>query len=603
MLPIVTDGEELSSVQRRTILSVGNTAYLQSSGVDTEISALGQDGGKIVTVGKRIYLFGGSDQGTQYAVYEFLRMLLGFEQYTIGRYDLDIVTELSLPQYDETFAPDIAMRWRGAGTLGLWSDDLSERQFGERLGMGSNCFSNIMPIHSDYTAMSACKQVHNTMYYLPYETYAEEHSSWYSQYQSYGAHYQLCYTAHGNAAEWELMAQECAKKIQYSLSLYTPSAYPEYNAVSLTIEDGLVSCSCSACTNLYERYGTYAAGAIVFVNRVSELVDEWMENEENAAYRRSDFRILFFAYQDMETAPVRYDEATGKYEAIDLAVQPKEGVSVLLTMNDICYQQSIYAEINASARSNIEGWAALCDEIYFWTYSTNFDYYFYFFDTFDFYTGEWYEYVLKNNGICVFNQQQFDCCDYANGHSSGTLTAWHDLKAYLDARLSWDTSLDYDALVDGYFNAVYKDAAPVMRALFEEQRAAYRAVVLADGTRLNEWIGTTVSLSKAENRYYTADTLFSWLQDFEAALAAVEKYRESDPTLYQTVSDRIYAEWLSPAYILLEVYGEEETVWTAEEKAELIEEFKAVLLRIDPERKMKNKTGAKDTLYAFVDGL
>ena len=243
-LPIFTDEEELSVLQRRTILSVGNTVYLQKSGIDVSASMLGKDGGRAVTVGKRLYLFGGSDQGAQYAVYEFLRLLLHFEQYTVDCYEIDGVEELTLPQYDETFAPDIAMRWYGAGTLSMWSDELSERQFAERLGMASPYFSNIMPVHSEYTAASSHKQMHNSLYYLPYETYAAAHPKWYSQYQSYGTHYQLCYTAEGDALEWELMAQECAKKIEHSLSIYTPEKYPQYNTISLTIEDGLAACIC-----------------------------------------------------------------------------------------------------------------------------------------------------------------------------------------------------------------------------------------------------------------------------------------------------------------------------------------------------------------------
>ena len=58
--------------QTAKYISLGNTATLKSAGIEVDRNLLGVDGGRIVTKDSSVYIFGGEDKGTLYAVYTFM---------------------------------------------------------------------------------------------------------------------------------------------------------------------------------------------------------------------------------------------------------------------------------------------------------------------------------------------------------------------------------------------------------------------------------------------------------------------------------------------------------------------------------------------------
>ena len=557
------DSEDLLHTAGTKYLSLGETSLLKSSGLEIDKSVLGMDGLRIVSKDSNIYFVGGSDRGTLYSVYTFMEMNFHFEQYYKDCYEIDTgVQEVKFKKYDVTDVPDIPLRIRNYGIFKDTSVDFDENQFASRARMDLDRDQVLLPIYrkesptlSDYSAI-----FHNCHDYL--WGLEETKPNWFST--ALKTDRQLCYTARGDAEEFQAMAEYCAKKIQTSLMLHTPDKYPLLNAVTLTCEDNSSDCGCDACTKLVAKYGSYAGGAIIFMNKVGELIEEWMAKEENAPYRREDFKVIFFAYNNMTLAPCKWDETHQKWVPIDNDVVLRKNVGVWVApIDNLENQLSVYHPINDEGRKNMDAWATMSDSLYYWMYSTNFWNYMYMYDSLPFYNSDGYQYMAARNCVLLFNQAQ--------AGQTGTATAWHNLKAYIDAKLMWDSSLNENVLIEKWFNAMFKEAAPIMRKFFNDTRT-WKAKVTTD---YSGYVCRSIYERINSRAYWPLSLLEDWMSMCDEAMEAVAQYQIINPDLYNSICGHIEAEWLSPAWITLELW---KSMLPNSTRTELIARFKSAVL-------------------------
>lgn len=531
------DGAENFSANQKYI-SIGNTSLLESSGIDVEAATtdLGLEGVRILTQGNSVFVFGNSSSACCFGVYDLLNVYFNYECYYVDCIEIDKgVTDLKFKTLDVKDVPDIAhRRWN----YGIFNGN---NTFQYRMRTIYKTMDMCLPVCPDYTSgtANANTTIHNALTFLPPDVYGNEHPLWYMDNKR-----QLCYLAHGDEVQYRLMVEEIAKKIEHSLTLYTPEEYPLYNNVAMAMEDVFDSCGCEACAQNYLTYGANSASFIKLINNVSVLVEEWMAKEENAAYRR-DMHYMFLAYNDYSQAPAKLNATTGEYEPVapDVKFNAKCGVWYA-PISDLDWQQSLYAEINSQELENFKKWASLTDYMYAWFYSTNFNQYMWFFDSFSF-TADIYAAAAKFGVNFIYNQGQ----STLNGRS----TAFHALKTYLDAKLEWNSSLNIETLIDNFFNAMYKDAAPAMKNIFYEVRGYNYKLISENGLLKKRSIYQQIMSKK----YWNLNLVTGWQQEFDAAKELVKKYSESDPELYQMLIDHIEVEWVSPAYISAVVYGAE----------------------------------------------
>jgi hypothetical protein len=165
--------------------------------------------------------------------------------------------------------------------------------------------------------------------------------------------------------------------------LFSMEQYKDYRHISVSIEDNQNCCTCPMCLAEKQKYGADSAVMVKFCNDVAKKISAWMETEEGKPYAR-DFRILFFAYHATNDAPVKYNEETDTYEPIDgLVCDPHVAVYFAETNGD--YMTNFHDENTANTQigKNMKGWGALSQEIYFWSYSTNFCYFLTPYNSFD----------------------------------------------------------------------------------------------------------------------------------------------------------------------------------------------------------------------------
>lgn len=547
--------EGLTHNSENRYISIGNTTLLETSGIKIDYEYLTPDGCRIVTKGNTIFLVGGTDIGTLNTVYDFLHILFKYEQYSPDVYEIDRnVKNMVLYNFDVTDVPDVAHRAQNYGFLLNGNGDYDQSKYGYRLRMSKGRGYYMMPVYKEFSYTSPSKTSTNTDTYVPYATYVADHPKWFSDLSTSSAP-QLCYTAHGDAEELEGLIDLVYRKIIFSMQRFTPATDPNMNVCTFTMEDNFNICNCKWCTEDRDTYGAYSASLVKFVNEVARRVDRWQKLPENAEYYRPTFQIIYFAYNGYVDAPVKYDSTTKSYipSHKDVVLEPNTGVYLaIIDRGDFQFDFFDNPIKNAGVtgdmgcKETFESWGALTDDIYLWLYETNFSLYQYFFDSFSFYTQPMYNFVASK-GLRMFFSQGQDT--KASGQSG---TNFNNLKAYLNAKLTWDSTLDQTTLMNRYFKAMYGRAADAVWNYYGLLRGFYYDMLMKNSD-------TLINNRSIYNKYNTKAnlplaSLRSLIKAIDAAkeLITLDYYSEEEYNLYRY---NIEAEGLFPLYAQLELYG------------------------------------------------
>ena len=527
-------------------ISLGRTSALADSGISVDYSTLGRQGFQIETKDQSIYICG-ETKGILWGVYELLHTLLDYEMYSNEYYSLDRnITNLDLPVLRIKDIPDIEYRYPISGSQYQRKTEAHRMRFTidqEVIMTGGRC--------------------HNILdYIVPINEYKDTHIDWFS-----GDQTQLCYTAHGKSDEYQLMVDVAVENVK-KLIVASPNA----DSLSITQMDVQTWCECPTCQGLEDYYGTNAASQIKFVNDVVAKVNPWLEEEQNG--RKVNFMI--FAYHKAELAPARKN-AEGKYEPIDETVVLDPSVSVWIAPIYEDYTISVNDPMSSNIRLMLESWHACASSYWVWAYNVYFNNYLIPYDSYDALQD-----LIK---YCVSHNTQYF---WAQGsYNLSQSTGYDDLKNYIASKLMWDCNLDVGTLIADYFDNVYQEAADIMEESFWTWRA------------LSQWQehemkrSGSIYSAPTEAEYWPKQYLVGQIERMEQALTLIEKYKTTDPTLYQSIRDSILAETISPRYLLLRTYSH---TYSAGEFALMKKEFKADVTYLN-----FNMISESTTMSSFVD--
>ena len=556
-LKTITDSGLVHSENNKYI-SLGDTTLWDTCELHLDTSKLGEDGVRILTKDQTIFFQGNTGKGILYGVYDFLAMHFEFDTYNKECYSIKTgVKDLKLMDYDVTDIPDIAMRARG-GALYAAATDTNEVMYSYRMRYTDAYWKRTLPIYPG-TAQTGGSSDHNSLEYLPPEQYLATDEEFFSTKNPYG---QLCYTARGDEAKFDRMTTLCAEKIQQSLTYFPREQYPQYSAVQLGIEDNYDFCECGACMELFNKYnGAISASIIIFLNEVGKKVNAWMALPENEPYKRDNLQYMFFAYFSTLKPPYYWDEEQGKYTAADDKVMPAEGVNIIpfCAFSAFDYGQPLDSVSNAQLYEWAEIWGEFFPGSWTWDYGCFFRDYFCFFDSYNFFA-DYYAFIYEKGYKFTLVQ-----C-----HSSqrGSEAAFNSLHTYITSKLSWNSALNMNDLINAYMNGVYKEAAPYMLQAFNESRAWFNRTY------------TEQSWSSGIKGYNPTATATYWDIGFvtkmfgylDEAYAAIEPYKK-DVKTYDLLRRYIDLEWLFPAKVAISNFEGE---FTAQDFADIKAKFKKV---------------------------
>ena len=530
---VVEPESGLMHTENGKYISLGSTQMLASSNLDVKEESLGTQGVRIVTKDKSVYVTSSTSVGTLNAVYTLLNILFDYEQFSYDCYTLSKKTDVKLRNFNVTDIPDIEMRACPSTLTELNPNNI---QYRLRTRSWSEYF---MPI-GDTESGATTHVCHNTINVIPRgaETSRE---NWFSNQSGEGeGNTQLCYTARGNQEDYDALIDRITYVISRSLIKYTPDKYPLRNIIAFTHEDNdTVMCRCDTCLAAEKKYGTQSGAAIVMANDVAEHLQEWMNQPENAEYKRDELKVVFFAYRAFVSAPAHYDEEQGKYVINHPDLQMRDDVGVFYAISDgLSYQQNLYSEANEEGVKNSLKWFDISPSVYLWTYNANFGNFMFRTAGTNFYDTDAYQFFAANGASFMFMQ---------GAMPSDNVTSFQALDIYLDAKMQWDTTQDINELTQRWFKAMFKDAADVMYQLYVQENNW--AIIVANETK--KIVQTGIINYSITREYFKYEMLKDWLDKIEEARALVAKYETSDPALYAIIKEHIDIEWICPAYYMI----------------------------------------------------
>lgn len=540
--------EDVVYDQNSQFIVIGQNAVTEAAKLKAEFSVLGEQGFHIKTVGKSIFLYGFSPEGSQFAAYQLLTELFGFDYFGVDCYSLKTgVQDVKLKNYDITDVPDIGIRATNFQFL------MTDKTTSQRLRL-SNFSDVIIPVPGPADGTEEEKKalvVHNSTRYFPKSVYFDE-----SKPATYRPHYyatdkvNICFTANGYADELAQMQDIAAEKIIECLD-----ANPDKKLISMTQEDTQTFCECESCLSMKAKYnGSYGASIIIFLNGVAERVERhYTEKGQERA-----FDILFFAYHETNKPPVVYNEAAATYEPCDEKVMLNDHLIPYFAETRGDYTKDYYNRDseNAPIADNLRGWATLSKRIYFWMYSTNFNYYLVPYNSFDA-TQATYKFAIENKVDYIYDQNQ--------SNQTGSATGWSWLKIYLYSKLTWNVNQDMNGLIDKFMANYFGPAAATMRGVFNDWRlwANYQNAVLGCSG------ANSIYHEMLDRSLWSRQLLTDWTQRIEGALREVASVKDEDYTKYAMYVKNISTERISYNYLLLQLFQPtmtEESIATAKEQ-------------------------------------
>lgn len=513
---------------------VGCKDLFAGCGLKMPSEDLGPAGYYIKTYGSSVFIEVKMNDGYQMGAIAFLRETVGYDM---------IAHDTVVFEKDGSTLPDMEIIERPDFDYRNYTNYMTQEGL---YGMGYNYQSLFTYISQDggKTDKSA---VHNIFKYLPTEKYLKDHSDWYS---SNSVHRQLCYTAHGNYQEYELM-QETILDVMMECVLNQP----DQGVVTITQEDAPVCCDCEACTEVIAKDGSVSATIIRFMNDLDDKFQAALtEYAEKTGTERRTMQIAFFAYHTSYNPPT-----TPVSEDPTLKCSPN--ITVFIAPIYAKYVYSFYDEENRVYAETIKAWSEYTDNIMAWVYETNYHHYMFPYNTYSAMM-DTYRFFKQQGANIIYNEGQ---------RWSENVTCFGKLKEYLDAKAQFDVTASYEECKDKFFKNYYGAAADIMEEYYNQLRQwemyleSVRDYGLGGG--IYEEIGLTTN-----PHFWPREMLEGWLAMMDRAYKAVGYLELEDPALYSKLVKHIKIESLFPRYALCTLH---ESSYTASELLKLRKEFKA----------------------------
>ena len=550
---ISTSNEKPQNLTEQTkAIIYGHRDLFESFGLSMPTEDIGTSGYCIKTKGNLVFIQANGGDGYRMGGLAFLRATLDYDMLSEDciYYGKDGKT---MPEMDIVERPDFD--YRQISNLHTTA---------ETYGMGMHSHTDIwIPING--------WDMHNTLYYVPVEIFGAEHPDWYRADKM-----QVCYTAHGKKTEYEALLKQVFSVIKTRME-----ECPTLENISFTAMDGTGqdTCTCDTCLEYKNLYGTPASTCIYFMNDLNKMVQAHIQ--ENDPGRT--LNLTFFAYHDAEPAPVeraKYTDSNGNviwgdplkdekgnYMPLKRYARDEEGQFIKDANGKYVYEvdengnyvylkcdehvspwlapiyskftSSFYEERNKTYAQNVALWYTVSNNVYVWIYGTNFCYYLYPYNSWSSVV-ETYRYLKECGVTYAWNQAQ----------ERNESTAFAHLKDYIDSKFMFDVNADYAEVVDNYFERYYLEAAPYMQSMFllEQAQSVYleKTVPTISGGIYDE-IG--------DAKYWPRQLLEEMLSMINNAYKAVEKYKVSNPKLYENLVRRIKQESIFPRYVICMYYG------------------------------------------------
>ncbi len=409
-LPIVPDEGKLG---RRLIL-VGNSRVTDRLKLSVPPGAVGPEGFRLRTAGRRLVIAGGQQRGTLYGVYTLLEKL-GCRWFTREVSRIPKMRSLRVGPLEETQKP--AFEYREPFFAEAFDADWAARNkanghFAELDARRGGKLSYYPFVHSFYQL-------------IPPDRHFQDHPEYFSLIDGRRRveRGQLC------------LSNPEVLRLGVEAVLKWMAEHPEATIYSVSQNDWEGWCECDQCRRIEQEEGGAHSGPILrFVNALAAEVEK----------KHPAKLIDTLAYWYSEAPPAK--------------VRPRPNVRIRLCPIGVCeahpYERCPH---NAYFMKNLRAWSQITDQLYIWHYNTNFSHYLMPFPDFDELAADIPMY-LRHGVVGLFMEGA-----YPKGGGGENA----ELRSYVMARLLWDPQASVEAAITEFIEGVYGRAAPAMREYFE----------------------------------------------------------------------------------------------------------------------------------------
>ena len=379
---------------------------------------LSEDGFAITNTDGRLSIINGGGHGSAYGVVTILEDYLGVRYWADKEYSLEKRNNIELPEISIVENP--TFKYRQTQCYAVGKDPI---------------YKLWHRIEEPREVFAATYWVHTFDKLLPSKTYGKEHPEYYSFFN--GKRHP------GKASQWCLTNPDVLEIVSQRIdSIF--KANPEMNIISVSQNDGnYTNCTCPNCKAIDDHEQALSGSVIYFLNKLA------------ARFPDKTFSTLAYLYT---MKPPKY-------------IKPLPNVNIMLC--DIDCNREVSLTENASGRvfvEAMEGWSKISNNIFVWDYGINFDNMVAPFPNF---------HILQDN-IQLFKEHNTTMHFSQIGGSYGGDFA--ELRAYIVAKLMWDSEADVDATMQEFLNGYYGEAAPYIYKYIQMMTGA----LIASGERL--WI-------------------------------------------------------------------------------------------------------------------
>lgn len=358
------------------------------------------------SVGRDLFIWGGSQRGTMYGVFTFLERELGVHWLTPDCTVVPQRRQWRLPKLDYSEQPAIGYRYnnyRCTRDQPVWSAHVKENMQG--------------PVTNEYGNQEGYWSCHTMGQLVPSREFYTTHPEYFSLRDGKRLSWneQLCLS---NPDVLALCKERLAAVMR---------KHPGYRIYSLSQNDNFNFCQCPDCAAIEAQYGGHSGLIVWFVNQVADAVREEFP----------DKYVGTFAYQYSRKPPV--------------GIVPRENVVIRLCSIECCFAHPLTAGCpqNEAFMNDMQAWAEIAPHLFIWDYIVDYAQY----------VAPWPNFQVLAPNIRAFRDNKaIGVFEEAEYQSLGA--EFEEMKSWVVNQLLWNPEQDTDSLVAIFINGFYGKAAP-----------------------------------------------------------------------------------------------------------------------------------------------
>ncbi len=498
-------------------ISLGITSQLKSSSLYNGDKDYGLSGYRVYSENENIYIYGTSakEKGALYGVYDFLADTIGYEAYASDDYHFDVKDKVTYITKDEEVIPSFDTRaigykcTNGDSTLSTRLRLENQQGSDDWYGFGHS------QINGFYFNVAEREEKVAS---------GEWQDDWFASASNSASVNQLCYTG------GEKLVEMVASSIIAKMKSHSDITYFMFGQ-----QDNTNFCSCERCNKAKQEWGCNTAGLqVAFMNDVIEICDKYLEENEPGR----EVRYVVFAYNETTSAPVK--EENGKYVPYSDKVIPNEHLYFYFAPIGTDFSSGLDSISNETYYKAIQGWNVLAKgRILCYLYDINFKNYFI----------NFYNVNSVKNMYSLYRKFGVSYM-YSQGPLDTSVPCFEEARVYIESKLMWDLSLDYETLLDDFLSEYYGAAS---KAIKEYWDLTFNAC--AEYSAGGNYIGGIYS-AIGSTELWSEALVSAFRRCFDEAYESISSLELENPSLYETLYKRLKKLELTVLFLELSNYSQ-----------------------------------------------